>query len=59
MHCTHAPAPQRSPEDEYRAKLAAAKTLAELEAAWFAVPRSLQGTLAPVKNERKTAVAQR
>lgn len=54
-----APAPKPAPEDEYRTRLAVAKTLAELEAAWLAIPRSLQALLAPVKNERKTAVAQR
>lgn len=52
------PALKPTPEDEHRARLTAAKTLSELEAVWFTVPKSLQPSLAPIKDARKTAVMQ-
>jgi len=46
-----------SPEEQHRQRLAAARTLTDLQAAWGAVPKSLQPKLAADKDARKQALS--
>lgn len=51
--------PVASPEDLHRAKLKAAKTLADLQTVWGAIPKALQAKLADDKDARKAALSKK
>lgn len=52
-------APTVPPEEQHRQKLLAAKTLAELQTVWLAIPKALQARLTGDKDRRKAALSQK